>query len=367
MRKTVVLSLLAATIVWSVRADDVSLLESLIRIPSVSADIPQVNRAVRFLKETLERFGLFCQVETAPGGREVLFAATERTKTPDVLFSAHLDVVPAQTPGLFVPRRENGVVYGRGASDCKEHCVLAARLMRELKGKASVGCLFGSDEEIGGESTAWMVERGYGARSLVIVLDSEQYAITTRQKGMASYVVTRTAPAVHAGLTKGPAPNAALDLAKGYLAIVRELSDCEDGSWRDVVSLERISGGREQAEMEVRVRSAAYGTWPRIERLIREKTGGELRCTRKCDPVLLDESAPHLLDFRARMQRKWPDRKIVFYHLNSTTDARHLQRLGKPMLILGVDARGAHTPSEHVILSSLDEHADLLKDYLLAR
>jgi len=34
------------------------------------------------------------------------------------------------------------------------------------------------------------------------------------------------------------------------------------------------------------------------------------------------------------------------------------------MLILGVDARGAHTPSEHVNIGSLDEYADLISRYL---
>lgn len=346
-------------------ADDVALLESLIRIPSVSADVKEVNRAVRFVRGTLEREGMFCAVETDADGREILFVANEKTRTPDVLFSAHLDVVPAQSPDLFNPRRENGRLYGRGASDCKEHCVLAMRLMRELKGKVSVGCLFGSDEEIGGASTALMVERGYGSGKLVVVLDSEQYAITTRQKGLASYLVTRTAPAVHAGMTKGPSPNAALELAKGYFALAGVMSDHEDGSWRDVVSLERIDGGRERAEMEVRVRCARHDDWDRIERLIREKTGGELRCLRKGDPVLIDESQPYLTDFLGRMRKLWPDRSVDFYHLNSSTDARHLQKLGKPMLILGVDARGAHTPSEHVILSSIDEYDGLIREYLL--
>ena len=34
------------------------------------------------------------------------------------------------------------------------------------------------------------------------------------------------------------------------------------------------------------------------------------------------------------------------------------------MLIIGVDARGAHTPTEHVIWSSMDEHAELIGSFL---
>jgi hypothetical protein len=35
------------------------------------------------------------------------------------------------------------------------------------------------------------------------------------------------------------------------------------------------------------------------------------------------------------------------------------------MLILGVDARGAHTATEYVEIPSLDEYASLIESYLL--
>ena len=342
---------------------DDRLLEALVRIPSVSNDRQKIAECVHFLRRQLESQGLFCRTETMPGGRQVLFAANEETKTPDVLFSAHLDVVPAQTSDLFKPRWENGVLYGRGASDCKEHCVLAARLMRELKGRVSVGCLFGSDEEIGGESTAFMMEKGYGARKFVIVLDAEQYAITTRSKGIANFVVTQTAAAGHTG-GKKKLKNAIRELMDGYRRLNEVIPESDDGSFRDVMSLENLTGDREKATAAIRVRSPRRGAWDEIEKLVRETVGGTVVCTEKSDPVELDESAPYLNDILARMRAKWPDRKIGFYHASGATDARHLQRLGLPMLILGVDASGAHTPDERVIWTSMDEHAELIGSFL---
>ncbi len=233
------------------------MLEKLIAIPSVSANIVEVNRAVDFLSEELRRDGLWCRIETMPGGRRVLFAANVETQKPDILLSSHLDVVPAIDPSQFVPRRKNGRIYGRGASDCKEHVVLCARLMRELKGRVSVGAIFGSDEEIGGASTAFMLDRGYGATKMVIVLDSEQFAITTRQKGLARYVIEATAPPTHAGMAKGAPPNAVHDLIKGFVAASADIPGYEDGTWRDVMMLERVTGTRQHAEMEISVRCAA--------------------------------------------------------------------------------------------------------------
>ena len=344
---------------------DLVRLEKLIRIPSVSSNIVEVNRAVDFLDGELGRDGLYRQIETMPDGRRVLFAANESTRRPDILLSAHLDVVPEKDPSQFVPRRENGRIYGRGASDCKEHVVLCARLMRELKGRVSIGAIFGSDEEIGGMSTAFMLDKGYGAAKMVFVLDSEQFAITTRQKGLARYVIEADAPPTHAGMVKGAPPNAVRELIRSYEAAAAEIPDFEDGTWRDVMMLERVSGTREHAEMEISVRCARKGGFESIENLLRSKFKRDLRCLRKGEAVLLDETQPYLVAFRECMRRAWPDRTIDFYHLNSSTDARHLQRLNLPMLILGVDARGAHTAREYVEIPSLDEYASLIESYLM--
>lgn len=346
---------------------DLVRLEKLIAIPSVSSNIVEVNRAVDFIDGELGRDGLYRRIETMPDGRRVLFAANNETCRPDVLMSAHIDVVPAIESSQYIPRRQDGRIYGRGASDCKEHVILCIRLMRELKGKVSMGTIFGSDEEIGGASTAFMLDKGYGAAKMVIVLDSEQFAITTRQKGLASYVIEATVPPTHAGMVKGAPPNALLELIRAYEAVSLEIADFEDGSWRDVMMLKRMSGTSQHAEVEISIRCAYHGGFEKIENLLREKFKRDLRCLRKGEAVLLDERQPYLLDFRERMRRKWPSRKIDFFHLNSSTDARHLQRLNIPMLILGVDARGAHTANEYVEIASMNEYAELIDSYLAGR
>ena len=343
---------------------DREFLKGLIRIPSVSEDVAEVNRAADFTRRYAESRGLFCHVETNASGRCMVWVANVEGKSPDVLLSAHMDVVPAQSPEQFVPKESDGRIYGRGASDCKEHVALSLCLIERLAGRVSVGAIFGTDEEIGGLTTAEMMKCGYGAKRLVIVLDSEQFAITTRQKGLARYVVEKVVPPSHAGMAKGAPPNAVQDLVRRYEEIALEMPGYEDGSWRDVIMLERVSGTRERAEIEINVRCARHGGFDAIENLLRNKFKCEPRCIRKGEAVLLDETQPYLVDFRERMRRKWPDRKIDFYHMNSSTDARHLQYLNLPMLILGVDARGAHTAAEYVEVASLDEYADLIEGYL---
>ena len=353
--------------VCSAQSVDLEFLKNLIRIPSVSSDVVEVNRAVHFTKQYGESRGLFCRVETNSLGRSMLWVANVDSKLPDVLLSAHIDVVPVQSNNQFNPIEKEGRIYARGASDCKEHVALSLHLMERLAGRVSIGAILGTDEELGGSTTAEMMNRGYGAKKLVIVLDSEQYAITTRQKGLARYVIKNAAVSGHVGMAKGVLPNAVHDLVRSYENISTKISDYEDGSWRNVIMLERVTGNRKNAEIEISIRTAKYGGFERIEKLLHDEFKCDVRCIRKGEAVLIDENQKYLTDFLNLMRTKWPNRKLDFYHLNSSTDARHLQYLNLPMLILGVDARGAHSDVEYVELFSLSEYTDLISDYLLSR
>ena len=162
----------------------IEFLEKLIGISSVTCDVAAVNRAVAVVRERMSSHGVWCAAERMEDGRDALFASNDGSTTPDVLLCVHLDVVPADCPDMFVPRRKGDLVFGRGAWDCKGHCIVACRLLDELKGKVSVGCIFSTDEETGRKSVAEMLDRGYGARRLVIVLDCVPYALTTRHKGL---------------------------------------------------------------------------------------------------------------------------------------------------------------------------------------
>ena len=248
---------IGCSFVCSAQSVDLEFLKNLIRIPSVSSDVVEVNRAVHFTKLYGESRGLFCRVETNSLGRSMLWVANVDSKLPDVLLSAHIDVVPVQSNNQFNPIEKEGRIYARGASDCKEHVALSLHLMERLAGRVSIGAILGTDEELGGSTTAEMMNRGYGAKKLVIVLDSEQYAITTRQKGLARYVIKKAAVSGHVGMAKGMLLNAVYDLVHSYENISTKISDYEDGSWRNVIMLERVTGNRKNAEIEDCVNNGA--------------------------------------------------------------------------------------------------------------
>lgn len=352
--------------------DDATLLKAFIAIPSTSRDIPQVNRMSEAMAAHLKVHGINCTMEMMPNGRKVLFACTRKTKTPDVLISAHLDVVPAQSPSMYTATITNGVLYGRGASDCKGHCVLAARLLRELKDKASIGCIFGSDEEIGGASTKWMVdEKGYGAKKVAFVLDMEPYSVTTRQKGLGGYEITATSAPVHTGLLKGvPPKNALARILEGCDKLAEVLPNFEDGSWRDTAAVSSINGNSVKATVKVTLKNSKNDDWGEIEKkLLSCFPGCQMKNFRKSPAVILDESEPVMNEFLRRTKVKLCDGKghkyDHYFHLDSSTDARHLQNLGVPLIITGTDCHGGHTPKEHMNLWSMQDYFELISEFVL--
>ena len=166
-------------------AADLAFLKELVEIPSSSIDYPQVNRAMRAMKVFLEKRGMFCTIETDEQGRELLFAATKPGKVQDYILSAHLDVVPASCDGQYTFKNENGRLSGRGVGDDKGGALAVAQTLAALAGKdVSVGCIFGADEEVGGFTTTWMVEKmGYKPRRMAIVVDSSYGKIGYATKG----------------------------------------------------------------------------------------------------------------------------------------------------------------------------------------
>jgi len=129
----------------------------LIRLHSVTGE---EKVAVEWMKRLFERWGWHYEVIPVTEGRDNLFVSFG---TPSIVFTTHLDVVPAP-PELFTPRIVEDTLYGRGACDAKgiaATMLVAARSLR-AQGVTNFGILFVVGEEVEGD----------GARKAASVLKS---------------------------------------------------------------------------------------------------------------------------------------------------------------------------------------------------
>lgn len=160
------------------------LLKELISYRPISAEVEKVNRAEDRMAEFLKGKGLYCVTEIIDG-RHVVYASTRPGKIQDVLFNAHMDVVPAAYEFQYTAEEKDGRLYGRGSDDCLGNAVTVAQFLVEAKDRYAVSAVFTADEEIGGFTTAGMVKLGYGAKKAALVVDGGGYGrITYSQKGI---------------------------------------------------------------------------------------------------------------------------------------------------------------------------------------
>lgn len=352
---------------------DISFFKELVQIPSESWNIPEVNRAEDRMQDYLQSHGISCVMEEMVDGRKVLYATTVPGEEPDFLFNAHLDVVPAPK-SIYQPRTEGEWLYARGAEDCKGNCMALVHALLALKGKASVGVIFTADEEIGGDSTRAMVERGYKAKKLIIISDSGPYVISIAEKGMLNLMLKARGIAAHSS-RPWAGKNAIDALIDGYFKLRKAWPQNEPGSevdsWFDTMSADIISGGTaankvpDEAELLINIRYTKCGDIERIEQFVKDVTGLEVERGENCLPVYCDEKDPILQKLLETMKQKWPTQGVHFNRMCGATDARHFVGLGIPIAIIGVQGCDCHGLGEGVSMKHIGETADMLVDFVL--
>jgi acetylornithine deacetylase/succinyl-diaminopimelate desuccinylase-like protein len=215
-----------------VRAD----LETLIRIPSVSADPAAAAEVWRSAEATA---ALFREVgapeveilgDIEGGAPAVLVRYPAPPGRPTVLLYAHHDVQPTGDPAgwaspPFEPVERDGRLYGRGTSDDKAGIAAHLAALRAYDGRPPVGVtvFVEGEEEIGSPSLGAFLERHRDklTADVIVLADSDNVEIgtpsfTTSLRGLVNCVVEVRAleHGAHSGGFGGAAPDALTALCK---------------------------------------------------------------------------------------------------------------------------------------------------------
>jgi acetylornithine deacetylase/succinyl-diaminopimelate desuccinylase-like protein len=141
------------------RADEMAaLLEQLVAIDTENPPGRGLGRCGRVLRAAMERLDLAAELIEVGPSRELEDPCVVRAGVGDgprtIYFHGHFDVVPAQDPAQFRPRRRDGRITGRGTADMKGGLVsmlygaVAARKLG-LLGDRRIALHFVCDEETG--------------------------------------------------------------------------------------------------------------------------------------------------------------------------------------------------------------------------
>lgn len=351
----------------------VSDLKDLLAIPSASGDVAANDRAIDWAKAYLERHGVWCMVERfAKDGRKILYAATRpNLRKPDYVIVTHLDVVDVADPAQFVPRLEGDRLYARGACDTKANAFCGMQAVIALNGKASVGIVVASDEEIGGNTTKQMVGMGYGEpQKAVVTLDASAMNANIRIaiKGNAYYRVTAVGKSGHSSAPE-KCDDPIYKLAEAALKIRDKFPHQKPGEYGNVASVTVIRGGDsmnripDTAEMTVNVRFVDTGL-EGLRQKIADITGLKTELIRGTGPAISDPNDPQIRRMQQLMKRWYPERSCNLVRGIAANDSRYFASFGKPMMSLSMDHDGGHSANEWCSVKDLPRFTELLVAFL---
>ena len=360
---------------------DLEMLLGLMRIPSVTSDVAENNRAVSYLKEWFERHGVCTAVRTNEVGRTVLYASTTPGQNHDIVFVTHVDVVPPLAEGQFEPVIKGDFLYGRGACDTKGNVAVIAQTLADLAGMGSIGAVIATDEEgrsAGLNTPTVLLQHGFTPQKFLIVGDTNgehMDSLTIAEKGHAHLKLVARGKGGHSSIpwvSDNPIPKLNEGYAKILAALPKPTKD--EDHWRDYLTATRLVGSQanniipDTAEMYFSYRFIEPDGPQKMKAFIEKLTGLELVLPETWrPPVISDPSNPYISTLFEAMRSKWPDRNIRYTKMSCATDATRYVHLKLPTVIFGANGFGAHANDERVSVSSLVEYTQMFTGYLKAQ
>ncbi len=358
--------------------DPIDLLRDLIAAPSVNPSLapgaPGEQAAADVAYEALVAAGLDVQIQPVAAGRpNVIGVLDGQEPGPSLMFCGHLDTVGVDgMTDPFVPREDNGRLYGRGAQDMKgglAAMIAAAATLapRWTRGRLIVACVV--DEEFESRGAAALVAAWRA--DAAIVTEPTSLSLVIAHKGFAWIDLVTHGRAAH-----GSRPDEGRDaiVRMGRVLTALEAHDAElrrrppvpfQGTGSLHASI--ISGGREissypdRCDLQMERRTVTG----EADEVVAGEVEAMLARLRAADPEFSAEArvrtsrAPYALAPDHRLAR------IVGHALERAgrpaapggatfwTDAAILAGVGMPCVLLGPGGAGLHANEEYVLVDDV--------------
>ena len=354
--------------------------EDLIRFRTETGNEAEIAKAAQYIKDKFAGTDTLVEIFQTTAS-PVVFLRNCDTLDFDVVILGHIDVVPAADE-MFVPRTENGKMYGRGTLDMKSFAAVALNSMDYVvrhKLPIKFGVILSTDEEKGSKSTASFMA-AYPNISAKIVLDNDVGGditkIVSKCKNPVFVKLIATGKEAH-----GSTPWAGIDanelLMKTWQNIRRiypyyaaDLPQPQD-TWFDTVHFAKIEGGQvsniisNYAEALLDFRLTENSSVENLESNLQKclEKGVEYKIVSASTPVVMDEQNPDILDYK-RFAEDIMGKKIEFEHIGGATDSRSFAVKGSTVIMHSGTGDGMHASGEYVEIESVKQIADIQIKFL---
>jgi glutamate carboxypeptidase len=298
------------------------------------------------------------------------------------LVLGHYDTVYATGTLAKMPfRLSRGKAYGSGAFDMKAGLVQALFAFDALQQSAAplrkrIVFLWTSDEEIGSESSRRLIELEARRSDAVFVLEpafGPRGQLKTARKGVGEAEITVHGRASHAGLAPQEGINAIHELVR-QITHIQKWNNPRRGV---TINADIIEGGTrtnviaERARAVLDLRALRIADMRRLERRLHALRpflpGARIQIHGGFNRAPLERKMSAALFARAKSLAAQMGLSLGECTAGGGSDGNLTAALGIPTLDgLGAVGNGAHSPREHVVVSTMPARAALLAALLAA-
>lgn len=349
----------------------------IVDIESPSHNVHQSKKVVDRIIEMFRDLPLDLNIEPeyAEGVGDHLIIRAFPSSEKSVLLLGHTDTVhPIGTNKKNPTRIEDGKFYGCGIFDMKANIVLMAEALRffadtRTKPARPITILLSCDEEVGSKTGKELVVREAAAAESCLVFEpSLDGRVKTGRKGTGMFTLHAHGIPAHAGLEPEKGASAILELSR-QIQTLHKLNEPAAGTTVNVCT---IKGGTttnvipEIAECQIDVRFASMAEASRIENAIRSLKPIDHRvklelCGEINRPPMERTHEVAKLFEKARDLASSFGYELGEAQVGGGSDGNFVGALGVPLLDgLGIAGAGAHTLTEHIVISDIAKRATLV-------
>lgn len=348
-------------------------LAALVAIPSVSDDSFACQSIINFVHEELKAYDLYFDLHSDVKSPWLL-ATTQRTLTPDILFYAHLDVVPAPTDMFRMQKDTDGRLLGRGVFDMKFAAACYLEFLRHYKGNLAdlnIGFLFITDEEWIDTSMDDVLATGLRPKVVFMPDGGDNWEIEKRAKGFHAATLTATGKAAHGSRPwEGTSAlhnllDALEPLRKKYMYRDKHYPTLMINGIKSGLAINQVPDhasawldfrcfNQEEMDEYLSLLNQIPKTNPTIT----------LELFKSGKSILFDDTNPAVKEF-LQVFREVRGQEPAFCDSYGASDARFLTPLNIPSIIVEPRGGGRHSPEEWIMADDLSLYYQLIERWIL--
>jgi succinyl-diaminopimelate desuccinylase len=367
------------------RSEDVLLdvTKNLIAIQSTADNPAGLRAAYEYIREFIRASGKYITIEEfEDNGKPSLLAyrGQHRPERFGVIFNIHLDVVPGK-PEQFIPRVEDGKLYGRGAYDMKAAAVVLAQVFCEYVDTVpyALGLQIVTDEESTGDrGTKHQIEQGVRA-DLIICGECGRatgtYEIANEAKGVAALELLFTGESAHgAYLWRGE--NAALKATAFVQKVHEHFPVPRKATGGTTIAVTGVSAGGdvhnqtpESATVRIDCRyapdDARFANIPAITDLIRtiDPSATITKVLTYGSAMYANPHNPLLQELKAAAEQTEGE-AFTFVRRNGASDGRFYTEVGDEACEFGIAGERQHGDDEYITIEAFRNYLKTMRTFI---